>query len=738
MNSYRHYAGLLIGILAGLLPVSVYALETEYITDGRFELGTINVDIQRYPRYPKLNPESVPRIIASDQKGGRCLLLPAMPEGGYRLTYAPFKLIPRGRYHFQAVLQSNDKTDIRVEVRSGSRRLERKIWSVKNNKIDMDFDFIAANETKNKTSVHALRIWIQPQGDACLRLVSLRGPAEKAQPQPLVNITPDQPLGVYGMGETAYMNVTAAPSLTQISYRIIDPVTQTLIDNKTLTPKKGEELKITLPTDRRGFFRVDLVGDHTDEVLAERAYVVINREKTPPGTSRRYGLAMEEEHGLHAMISAGLAPKDIYRLATDIGAGSIRIFTPAKPGNLSRDGIRYNFHQLDAALDLADKYNLEVMLELGSNAMHRIPAWLRSMKAGRETINLENGLHTKRLKKAFARTTDKGSYLSLTKYRLYLQRVFEHLAGRVNFFEIWNEPGHKLKPKDYVRISDATRSVQKEFASQAKLLGPTSTAVREHGHGRNPDTLPNFALSVMKLGLGKDIDIFSYHSRHAFPFMGKNFDRRNQETGYAQRLRQILNKTGAEQLPIWDTERGVPWKSYHSQRTDIWHGKKGPNAWVGSYDYLEPARRLPEIFSASWAEGVERLFWFNVDPGTSTIAHSQARWGFFDADMEPMPHIAAYDAYSEIVGDGIFHHRMDKADGTRAYIFSRDRNTVVVAFNWMENTSTIQIHSPGSQITIMDVMGNKVATGKGEYQLTAGSWPQYVIIDKPPESIKIK
>lgn len=727
---------LLIALLAN--PIFVSALETEYITDGHFELGTMNVDIQRYPRYPLQKPDAIPRIVKAENNKERCLLLPSLPEGGYRFTYEPIELKPSERYDFRAIVRSGKDANIRVEVRSGSQRIVRKIWSLDNDSKELKFYFISAASQNTDTSVHSLRIWVQPKEDTCLKLVSLRGPATKnVHSQPIVNITPDQPTGVYGLGETAYMNVTMALSLKNSAYRIINPVAQTVTVDKTLIQKTNGESKISLPTNERGFFIVDMLDDASEKILLQRSYVVINRKTKNTENSQRYGLDMEEEHSVNTVTYAKSTPEDVYQIAADIGADSIRIFALASPEKLSTDGIRYDYHEIDSGLDLAEKYNLSVLLELGINELHKIPAWLRTDNDSVDTIELESVLHTKRQKKAFERTIEKGRYLSLNKYRLYLQRLFEHLEGRVAFFEIWNEPGHKFSANDYIRIARITRSVQSEFAPHAKLLGPTSSTIQEHGKGRNQKALPGFVGNIMNADADKNIDILSYHSRHAFPFMGKNFDRRNQETGYAHRLKQVLIKAGVSQLPIWDTERGVPWKTYHPQRTDIWQDEKGHDAWVTSFDYLEPARRLPGIFSAAWAGNVERLFWFNVDPGTSTIARARVRWGFFDADMEPMPHIAAYDAYSELVGNAIFYKLVDRPDGTRCYVFSRDGMTILVAFNWQGSTGTINIKAPGSQIDIIDVMGNEVAKSRNQYQLSAGSWAHYVVIDSLPETVTI-
>lgn len=737
MSSCRLYAYVLACVSAVVMPVSVVALESEYIADGTFELGALNVDIQRYPRYPRKERESEPRIITSESTKKPCLFLPAQPEGGYRFTYAPFELSSMQRYQFQSVLRTTNKTTVTVEVRAGGRRIEQKSWSGTNETLDMGFSFDAVGERRNEASVHAIRIWIRPQGDACLELVSLRGPATGQYSKALAALLPDKPAGVYGLGEEAHMRASISAGLRQPAYRITDPVAGIVVESNALSQKASGGVDIPLPTTKRGFFRVDLLDEVTGDIHAQRGYVVIRRGADEAIRSRRYGVAMEEEHSQDTMVYARSMPEDVYRVAADIGAGSMRIFALASPEKLSADGVRFDFYGLDRAIDLAGKYDMEVMLELGSNELHSVPAWMRLDSPGDGAIDLRKGLRTKRQREAFSLTAAEGVYLSMAKYRLYLERLFGHLSGRVSLFEIWNEPGHKLRPGDYIRIAELTRNIQRAAIPDARLLGPTSSAVQESERGRDPTVLPGFVFDVMKAGR-MNIDILSYHSAHAFPFMGDEFDRRNQETGFVQRLRRVLNDVGAGGLPVWDTERGVPWKSYHADRIDMWKGRQGPDAWIGAADYLEPTRRLAGIFSAAWAAGVERLFWFNVDPSTSTIARTAVRWGMFDADMEPMPHIAAYDAYTETVGAGVFQKLVDKPDGTRCYVFRRGQETVLVVFNWKDEAGAIHIASPGTHIEIRDVMGNIVAEGEGQYALTAGMWAQYAVIGAAPDNIRIE
>jgi len=729
MSDHRVLCVFLTCFFTGVNSFSVYATDVEHIWNNDFSAGISGIDLQRFPRYPKITIEVVPELVKEVATGKPCLNFPSVPEGGYRLSYTPVELISDEEYNFSVSLRSIGKTRINVEIRSAGKKVKFKNWLVKNEKVNLDFDFDSI-DAKTKLGVYSVRIWIRPKGSACLESVSLRGPAINKQALLSANLSPDHSLGVYGIDEPGNMEVFA-PSFYTMKYKIFDPIAQVIVSDGVFPEAAANGYKIRLPTNKRGFFRFDLIDKVSGNILSQRAYVVINKGGDSDSLSKRYGMAMEEEHSAQSMVAAKVSPDDVYKLAYDMGVGSVRVFSLASPDNVSHDGMLYDFHQLDSSLVLAKKYNMDVLLELGSNELHRLPGWLRTDSEDKNDIDLVAGLHSKRLKKAFERTEKKGSYLSLENYRSYLKHIFEHVSDSVNYYEIWNEPGHKMLSRDYLTIAQVTREVQKDVQPLAKLLGPTSTTVREHDKGKNPSRIPNFISDLLNNGLSEYIDILSYHSRHAFPFMGREFDRRNQETGYVDRLRSAAEKVSAANLTLWDTERGVPWKSYHSERIDLWKGKTGPDAWVTSFDYLEPARRMPGIFAAAMQQGVERLFWFNMDPSASTIGRSKVRWGMFDADMEPMPHIATYDALTEIVGDADFKRLLEKDSGMRAYMFQRGKDTVVLVYNWQEKDETVTVDAGVMKLEVFDVMGNLIdgeMNNDTSRRLNINGWPQYIVI----------
>ena len=291
--------------------------------------------------------------------------------------------------------------------------------------------------------------------------------------------------------------------------------------------------------------------------------------------------------------------------------------------------------------------------------------------------------------------------------RLHRARMIKLLFAAVWYFCIWNEPGHKFLSVDYLKIARLSRKVQQEYAPHAKLIGYSST--KRPGRARqqpNADRLPGFLDDVLSKDHAESIDVLSFHSAHAFKFFEEGQLGHGDETGYVDLLRASLEKNNIRRnLPIWDTERGVPWSSHRSGTHE------------SSADALEVARRLPGIYASSLASNVDRLFWFCMESSTSTIAVVGPRYGFFDANLEPMPHIAAYDAMTEVIGDSRFVRRFERGDGLTIYFFENEKETILMAFNWRRRESSFNLEFSGPGYQCLDVMGNGVvSTGSSVLQ----------------------
>ena len=719
----------------------------QYIPDGGFELGVIGVDIVRYPRYGKATNNHVVRPTwdaSNPLAGSHSLRLPGLLEGGYRLVYQTMPLVGGELYDVSFDAQAfKGSASVKIEVFSKWSLVEGKKVALEKGVNHVSFSFNAASKPliSGGRVPHFLRIWIKSKHDVSLDSISLLGKRENRtdSANKKVWIEPEKSFAVYPVGGQGDFNIRAIGcEECRLFYRINDPVSGQALsegDVPKMVSASGGLItgKIPLFLDRRGYFLVyvhflDVNGKEKDVV--EHAYVVINSDSVDIVPSKRFGVAMEE-YGPLSQIDAFAEPGDYYELAREIGVGSVRIFSLLMPDMVSKDGKHFDFSQADAALKIIEGNSIEPMVVLGSNSIHRIPEWMRREKAGKNTLDLLNGLFVPAEREKF-KQSKAGRYMDLEVYERYLEAVFDHLKGKVKYFEIWNEPGHKFVPKDFIKIARLTRSVQQRVDSTTRLLGYSSTRRGQIGVGKDPMEKPRFLQEMLEIGGIEDIDILSYHSGHAFLFNSSEADRRNQETGFVPRLRSLLDGQNRVDMPIWDTERGIPWKSTHKGRIDYMAGVGRWEHETESLPVLDVARQLPMVYAAAFANGVERLFWFYMESSAGLIQRSTKRWGLFDAQREPMPLIPVYDAMTEILGDASFERLVEDLNGSRAYVFRDDSGVIVLAYNWREKMGSLVIEGVDrGRIDILDIMGSPIKNAverNEDTRIPIDAWPIYARI----------
>ena len=110
------------------------------------------------------------------------------------------------------------------------------------------------------------------------------------------------------------------------------------------------------------------------------------------------------------------------------------------------------------------------------------------------------------------------------------------------------------------------------MGSGCELVGYSSTTTEDRGKGTDEDYLSSFINGIAQDGGLEYSDVLSYHSTHVFNFMGSNYDQRDHETGFAERLNRIVTQAEKGPLAIWDTERGIPWYSPHQDRIALREG----------------------------------------------------------------------------------------------------------------------------------------------------------------------
>jgi GH35 family endo-1,4-beta-xylanase len=220
---------------------------------------------------------------------------------------------------------------------------------------------------------------------------------------------------------------------------------------------------------------------------------------------------------------------------------------------------KWVFDKLDTYLSLAQQHHVQVLLPLGMS-----PKW------------------------ASARPAEKSAYqpgfaaepVNLSDWADYVRAVVGHCKGRVQAYEIWNEPNLNVfwtgHTEQMVDLTHQAHDIIKSIDPNALVISPSATA---SNHG---DAWLN---EFLEKGGGRYVDVIGYHFYTTSP---------EAMVPLITQIRQIMAQNNAGSLPLWNTETG--WAK----------PKPFPSDDLG-------AAYLARAYLLDWAAGVSRFFWYAWD-----------------------------------------------------------------------------------------------------------------------------
>jgi len=219
----------------------------------------------------------------------------------------------------------------------------------------------------------------------------------------------------------------------------------------------------------------------------------------------------------------------------------------------------WDFKNLDMYLNLAEEHHVQVLLPLGLS-----PKW------------------------ASARPNESSAYgpglaaepAHMTDWDEYVRTVATHCKGRVQAYEIWNEPNFNLfytgNVDQLVEMTRRAHDILKSIDPQALLVSPSATKGAEGLKWLN---------EFLTEGGGRYIDVIGYHLYSQTP------ESMAQLIG---QVKQSMSSHGVASLPLWNTETG--WAK----------PKPFPSPELG-------AAYVARAYLLNWASGVQRVYWYAWD-----------------------------------------------------------------------------------------------------------------------------
>jgi hypothetical protein len=228
--------------------------------------------------------------------------------------------------------------------------------------------------------------------------------------------------------------------------------------------------------------------------------------------------------------------------------------------NLQPTKNQWRFEMLDRYVALAQQHGVGLLLPLGLS-----PAW------------------------ASARPLEKSTYQpgfaaeprDITDWRTYVHTVAQRYKGKIEAYEIWNEPNLKQFWTGNVdQMLELTRQASEIIHSidpHALIVSPSATQ----------DAGTQWLAEFLAKGGGNFVDVIGYHF-YVSPQPPEA------TVPLVAAVRHVMEKTGVGNKPLWNTEIG--WSS----------PKPFPSQELA-------AAYLLRAYVMNWAAGVQRVYWYAWD-----------------------------------------------------------------------------------------------------------------------------
>jgi len=216
----------------------------------------------------------------------------------------------------------------------------------------------------------------------------------------------------------------------------------------------------------------------------------------------------------------------------------------------------YNWTRFDAILQAAEQEHVDVVFNLAFT-----PRWAAAVKDAPPAF----------------RPGASSPPADLASWDAWVRAAVTRAAGRVKYWEIWNEPED---PKYYSGDVATMVQMQKRAYEIIKGADPSLIVLTPSSNG-TPDGY-RWQQAFMAQGGGQYADVFAFHGYVSEP---------EAVIGIITRFKEILAAHGLSARPIWDTEAG--WSS-----------------WEDNQDGC-----LARAYILKWISGVDRFYWYEFAGG---------------------------------------------------------------------------------------------------------------------------
>lgn len=294
--------------------------------------------------------------------------------------------------------------------------------------------------------------------------------------------------------------------------------------------------------------------------------------------------------GLHIHRAVAMSPSTSPSAWPAVGFGSWRLWDAhvAWP-DIEPSRGKWDFSRLDALCRLARSHGVTVLLPLGLT-----PPWASARPTEKSNYGLGNQAPP-------ADTAD---------WRRYVDTVAKRYRGQIEAYEIWNEPNvggfYSGTPAQLGNLARIAFDAVKKADANAIVTTPAASGL--------PGGL-NWLANYLSIGGGKDADVVAFHF-YVTPRDPEDMFRA------MQIVRQALDATPANGLPLWNTETGWLMQNAKMPLT----ASAAPGSFASRVlDDTTAAAFVARALILGRCASVSRFYWYAWDNGKMGLTEADGR-----------------------------------------------------------------------------------------------------------------
>lgn len=309
--------------------------------------------------------------------------------------------------------------------------------------------------------------------------------------------------------------------------------------------------------------------------------------------------------------------------------------------------------------------------------------------------------------------------LDPTAYATWAAFMADYFRGRVDTFEIWNEPANFAFRKQYggQRHGDAPwigKFVELSLAAGAAIREVQSEATIAVCAEDYWPTLKQ----MIEEGIGPAGNVLSIHPYcHGQPRPEREMFLKDN----GKELRELSRKHGGPERVII-TEVG--WTTYESDMEYL--------AIAGGYprsSYLHQAQYLIRMYLSSRAAGADYALQYDFKNDGPNRSYTEHNFGLVHEDYTPKPSITAIAFLTRLLGQAKYLGDLaDEPQRHRLYHFDADGTPIVAAYAIEGSMDMVLPKAAFRRLRIFDLQGNNlpVQTQDGDLVITLTETPVYI------------